>query len=95
MGDGSIIYYTIGTFYETFGKTTPLCVEKNPASKIRGGLAMLYLCLFSLVLTLQVSVRSYIHESKSKADTPSDARNISQTHTLLSNKDEDVVEVSL
>ena len=95
MGDGSIIYYTIGTFYETFQKTSPLCVDQSPASKIRGGLAMLYLCLFSLVLTLQVSVRSYINESKTKSDAPIDARNVSQTHTLLSNKDEDVVEVSL
>ena len=96
MGDGSIIYYTIGTFYETFEKTSPLCVNQSPTSKIRGGLAMLYLCLFSLVMTVQVSLRSYIHESKTKTDTPNDARNISQTHTLLSNKElDDVVEVSL
>ena len=99
MGDGSIIYYTLGTFYETFAKTSPKCVDDSPTEKIRAGLAMLYICLFCLVLTLQVSARGYIKESRVKLNSTEggDARNLtSQTHTLLSNKDVDeIVEVSL
>jgi len=60
---------------------------------------MLYICLFCLVLTLQVSARGYIKESRVKLNSTEggDARNLtSQTHTLLSNKDVDeIVEVSL
>lgn len=98
MGDGSIIYYSLGTFYDTFSNTSPKCVIHIPTHSIRAGLAMLYLCLFCLVLTLQVSVRGYIKETRAKVnETGGDSRNsTAQTHTLLSNKDVDeIVEVSL
>jgi DNA-binding NarL/FixJ family response regulator len=41
--------------------------DQSPASKIRAGLAFMYLCMFIQVLTLMVSMRSYAKESIQRA----------------------------
>jgi hypothetical protein len=56
---GTVQYYTISTFYNTFSHTIPACVDdSSTGDKIRASLAMCYLALFFMSLTLIVSVKS-------------------------------------
>ena len=59
-------WYTIDTFFLSFGLTEPVCVrqEDNPNSRIRSALFVLYFVFFVLSFTLQISYRSYDKETK-------------------------------
>ena len=54
--DNNPIYFTLGTFYLSFHDCY---TEPDPATFIRGGSAMLYLCMFVAAFALKVSYDSY------------------------------------
>ena len=64
-------WYTIDTFFLSFGTTEPTCVrqEDNPNSKIRSALFMCYVLLLTMSFTLQISYRSYDKETKVRNGT--------------------------
>lgn len=96
-------WYTLGTFTLTFQETSPPCMspDQSPASKIRAGLAFMYLCMFIQVLTLMVSMRSYAKESIQRAASSlggNGSGGYDARRSLVANADPDdesVVEVSL
>ena len=100
---GLVGWYTLGTFTLTFQDTSPPCMspDQSPASKIRTGLAFMYLCAFVQVLTLMVSMRSYAKESIQRAASSMGATGsggYDPRRSLVANSDPDdesVVEVSL
>lgn len=105
FGVGVEVWYTIGTFYLTFEHSVPQCVgDSDPSSRIRGSLAMSYICLFFQVLTAMVSIRSFLKESRLRSSSlplsPSDlADSQGVKRSLVRNadpeEDDGVVEVSL
>lgn len=64
-------WYTIDTFFLSFGTTDPTCVrqEDNPNSKIRSALFICYILLLTMSFTLQISYRSYDKETKIRNGT--------------------------
>lgn len=107
---GTIQYYTISTFYMTFSRTIPECVsDASTGDKIRASLAMCYLTLFVMSLTLIVSIKSLklkLNESGAAGSNSRGSNGLEsshainrQMHTLLPSGEEiddaTVVEVSL
>lgn len=83
LGNGDVTAFTIGTFYATYAHTYPVCVGEDPSNKIRGALAMLYLALFVLSLSTQVSIRSFRYEMKLRQKTIQEATiNMNANKTL-------------
>jgi hypothetical protein len=73
LGSGDITFFTIGTFYSTYGHTYPVCVGDDPSSKIRGALGMMYMALFTLAVATQVSIRSFRYEMRLRQKTAQEA----------------------
>ena len=83
LGNGDVTAFTIGTFYATYAHTYPVCVGEDPSNQIRGSLAMLYLALFVLSLSTQVSIRSCRYEMRLRQKTVQEASiNINTNKTL-------------
>lgn len=61
------VSYTLDTFYGTYSNVGP-CLGTNPAPTIRGGLAMMYIALFFLVLISYVSTRKWYADFKTRAN---------------------------
>lgn len=83
LGNGDITFFTIGTFYSTYGHTYPVCVGDDPSSKIRGALATMYMALFVLALATQVSIRSFRYEMRLRLKTIQEASiNLNSTRSM-------------
>ncbi|RYH18011.1 hypothetical protein EON65_27770 [archaeon] len=59
-------YFTLSSFYDTFTKTDPVCIDNNPCSRIRSSLAMFYFALLFQFLSFQIAYSAYRHELKSR-----------------------------
>lgn len=67
--DGNVTYYTLETFSTTFQQTYPVCVDEDPTPKIRASLAMLYLAIFIMIYTTQITIRKFRAQWNSRLNT--------------------------
>ena len=73
LGEGYVAYFTVGTFFSTYSRTYPVCVDEDPSAKIRAALAMMYLALFLLAISTQLSVRAFRYEMRLRERTNQEA----------------------
>lgn len=56
------LYLSPASFYATFHRTTPCCADEQAVALVRAAVALLFLCVVTGVLTIQVSINSFRKE---------------------------------
>mmetsp|Transcript_13030 Transcript_13030/g.13089 ORF Transcript_13030/g.13089 Transcript_13030/m.13089 type:complete len:397 (-) Transcript_13030:30-1220(-) len=79
-----VLYLSPASFYATFERTSPSCLNDGAVELIRASVALLFLTVISGVLTIQISISSYRKERQLKLKAQAARRLPTDTHPPLS-----------